>query len=289
MNAVIVDIRKKQAAALDESGRVVRIRNNGYEIGQQIELHEVRPVRSARAVKRFSSGVAAAVLAAVIGTGTAYAMPYGTVTLEGEPSVEYTINCFDYVLGVQAENAEGEALLAEMDLRQLCHHQVDRAVTATMKQLELDGYMENTEVAIQISAETRNDRHTQRLQQELRSAAERTDSPAGLNGERTDPVPENAAASFRPEDPAVELPKNEAVGESPADRDTPAHLPGSAYPDAGSESGKPFPDGADEGLQPPKDGSNKNAAADGSGLMPGVSAQPSDGLIPERDRPGQAS
>ena len=66
MNAVIVDIRKKQAAALDETGRVVRIPNANYEIGQTIELHEVKPVRTSTMLKRLSTGAAAAVLAALI-------------------------------------------------------------------------------------------------------------------------------------------------------------------------------------------------------------------------------
>ena len=100
MNAVIVDVRKKQAAALDGTGRVVRIPNVNYEIGQTIELH-VKPVRAPTMLRRLSTGVAAAVLVAMIGTGTAYAMPYGTVALDGDSSIEYTINCFDYVVAVR--------------------------------------------------------------------------------------------------------------------------------------------------------------------------------------------
>lgn len=161
MNAVIVELRKKQAAALDESGRIVRIHNAGYEIGQTIELHEVKPIRTAPALKRLGTGVAAAVLVAMIGTGTAYAMPYGTVTLDGDSSVEYTINCFDYVLDVKGSNAEGEALLAEIDTRQLRHHRIDAAVAATVE------HMEPPETELHISAETRADRHSERLREEL--------------------------------------------------------------------------------------------------------------------------
>ena len=173
MNAVIVDIRKKQAAALDETGRVVRIPNANYEIGQTIELHEVRPVRTPTMLKRLSTGVAAAVLVAMIGTGTAYAMPYGTVTLDGDTSIEYTINCFDYVLDVKGTNEEGEALLAEMDTRKLRHHRIDSAVAATMERMEYPASADFPEAGPRIVADTGNDHHTERLQQELEPLIER--------------------------------------------------------------------------------------------------------------------
>ena len=44
MKAVIVDLQGKYAAALDETGSVVRIPNAAYRIGQEIELH--RNIRS---------------------------------------------------------------------------------------------------------------------------------------------------------------------------------------------------------------------------------------------------
>ena len=172
MNAVIVDIRKKQAAALDETGRVVRIPNANYEIGQTIELHAVKPVRTSTMLKRLSTGAAAAVLAALIGTGTAYAMPYGTVTLDGDASVAYTINCFDYVLGVKGTNEEGEALLAEMDTRLLRHHRIDTAVGTTVEHLEQRGDFEQEKVEIRIKADTRKEEHSDRLRQELRPVVE---------------------------------------------------------------------------------------------------------------------
>ena len=189
MNAVIVDIRKKQAAALDETGRVVRIPNTNYEIGQTIELHEVKPVRTPTMLKRLSTGVAAAVLVAMIGTGTAYAMPYGTVTLDGDASLEYTINCFDYVLDVKGTNEEGEALLAEMDTRHLRHHRIDSAVAATMERMEYPASANLPEAGPRIVADTGNDHHTERLQQELEPLIER-EPPAVPTG---DHAPQPAA------------------------------------------------------------------------------------------------
>ena len=244
MNAVIVDIRKKQAAALDESGRIVRIHNAGYEIGQRIELHEVKPVRSAKAIKRFSSGVAAAVLLAMIGTGTVYAMPYGTVTLEGEPSIEYTINCFDYVLDVQATNEDGEALLAEIDMHQLRHHRVDHAVTVTMEQLEHDGHIDGAEAPIRISSETRNDGHTERLRQRLEPIADRGGHFAAPESERIEDHPQHPIESGVSEAPPEEPMQTEPFHE-PQEFDVPPESQ-----NAGFEPDRPQPEDEPGGREP---------------------------------------
>ena len=190
MNAVIVDIRKKQAAALDENGRIVRIHNADYEIGQTIELHEVRPIRTVSVLKRLSTGVAAAVLVAMIGTGTAYAMPYGTVTLDGDSSVEYTINCFDYVIGVKGTNEEGEALLAEIDTRQLRHRRIDAAVATTVEHMDQHTPAEPPEEELHIRADTVSDRHSDHLREELEPLLERNRPapPDGDHGPETSPA-----------------------------------------------------------------------------------------------------
>ena len=70
MKAVIVDIRGKYAAALDDTGSVLRIPNANYSVGQKIELHEVPRVRT-RVRRRFATAAAAAVLILGLGTGTA--------------------------------------------------------------------------------------------------------------------------------------------------------------------------------------------------------------------------
>ena len=216
MNAVIVDIRRKQAAALDETGRVVRIPNANYEIGQTIELHEVKPVRTPTMLKRLSTGVAAAVLIAMIGTGTAYAMPYGTVTLDGDTSIEYTINCFDYVLDVKGTNESGEALLAEMDTRQLRHHRIDTAVGTTVEHMEQRGDYNREEVEIHIEADTRNDEHSDRLREELSPFVEH-DLPQEAPAQ--EPAPTGAHNSEQPEPP--EMPQEQAENQPPH----PAEIP----------------------------------------------------------------
>ena len=96
MKVVIVDLKGRYAAALAENGEVKRIVNNHYEIGQEIELYDIKEVRQPRFIRRVVAVAAAVIVLAVGSMATAYAIPYGTVSLESDPSIEYTINCFDY-------------------------------------------------------------------------------------------------------------------------------------------------------------------------------------------------
>lgn len=253
MNAVIVDIRKKQAAALDETGRVVRIPNANYEMGQQIELHEVKFGRSAPVFRRLSTGVAAAVLVAMIGTGTAYAMPYGTVALDGDSSIEYTINCFDYVVAVKATDEEGEALLEEIGAGQLRHRRIEAAVATTVDHIDQHTPADPPEEALHIRAHTGSDRHTDRLREELEPLLER-DRSAPSDGDCGAGTPPEES-DMPPADPGQLPVREEGPGENEMRPDTSATDRGSA------------PDGAGPNDLP----------ADGTGSSP-------EGSMPDPDR-----
>ena len=171
MNTVIVDVKGKYAAALTATGEVKRIFNNRYEIGQEIDLYNIQeinpPYRVRKVVRRVIAVAAAIVVLAVGSMATAYAIPYGTVSLESDSSVEYTINCFDYVIGVNALNEDGEELLAEIDVNKLRHHKIDDAVKTTVEQIEKDGHFDTDNAGVEISAHTGSSEHTDRLQQDL--------------------------------------------------------------------------------------------------------------------------
>ena len=167
MNAVIVDVKSKYAAAMTEDGSVCRIADRGYEPGQTINLAGAKVIRFPGLAKRIAAAAAAFFVVLGGGAGTAYAMPYGTVSIEVNPVLEYTINCFDMVLSVRAENEEGEAILKELDVKTLRHRSVDEAVGLTMQQIEKDGYLSLRGAGVRIEADTRNGSHTDRLQQRL--------------------------------------------------------------------------------------------------------------------------
>ncbi len=248
MNAVILDIKKKHAAAMDENGRIVCVRNAGYEIGQQIRLYEEGLLSPTKMIKRIGSTAAAAALILTIGTGTAYAMPYGTITLEGEPSVSYSINCFDRVLSVQALNEEGEALLAELDLRQIQHRKIEQAISATMEQAEQEGYFDTIVASIRIFADTRNESHTGRLQRELDSVAERRALPSIPEAARNENDPVNSGNSSDFGTISGEMPRDEPFEERQSSGDDSGSVK-CPYPETEhGENRGPVPDGEKDGL-----------------------------------------
>ena len=177
MKVVIVDLKGKYTAALTENGEVKRLFNNHYEIGQEIELYDIQEVRQPRIVPRVIrrvAAVAAAIIILLVGSiGTAYAIPCGTVSLESDPSIEYTVNCFDYVLDVRALNEDGETVLEEIGVSNLKHHKIGDAVTTTVEQMKDDGFFEEDNKGVSITASTGNDTHNERLREDLESAVSR--------------------------------------------------------------------------------------------------------------------
>ena len=171
MKAVIVEIRGNRAAALLENGQFVSIPDNSYAIGQEVILHERQPARKKKFIsfRQRAAAIAASALLVVAagGGGLAYAMPYGTVSIDVNPSIEYTINLFDRVLRVSGVNEDGQAVLEAVGKKRLLNKKIDDAVTATISQLEADGYLTGQEDAIVFSSGTGNTRHSASLASSL--------------------------------------------------------------------------------------------------------------------------
>ena len=166
MKAVIVDLRAGQAAALCDDGRVIKLADPGYSLGQIVEVHE-RKRRTPRWAHWVSTAAAAALLLAGAGGGAAWAMPYGVVSLDVNPSLEYTINRFDYVLKVEGVNEDGKELLSRMDTKQLVHRPIGDALDASVQQLEDGQWLGGESSEILISAGAKQPSHAEKLVQTL--------------------------------------------------------------------------------------------------------------------------
>lgn len=206
MKAVIVDLRGNQAAAMDETGVFVRIPNKGYHLGQQVELHRT-PVKRPSLLRRSGPIAAAAALALTICSGTAYAMPYGTVQLSADPAIEYTINCFDYVLNVRPLNDEAELVLTEIDPGSLRNRHVTKAVLDTVEQIKQDGYLEKEGAPeVEISTGTKSKAHSRRLQrkleedlhEKLHSSEDLPSDPEGAEDQKHLITPDQSETSTNP-------------------------------------------------------------------------------------------
>lgn len=170
-NAVIVEIRGQNAAALTQSGAFIRVNNDGYTVGQQILLvpqpAAAQPVRKRMRVTALA-GMAAGFLLLVLGGFKGYTLPVGVVSLDVNPSIEYTINAFDRVLDITAVNDDAGKILANMDEDALRYRPVDEAVDATILVLRENGYLIDANGNdVVIAASSYDARHTERIAERL--------------------------------------------------------------------------------------------------------------------------
>jgi hypothetical protein len=159
MKAVVVDIKDEYAAVLSDDGSIVKVKNKRYSKGQVIEMK----TKKVHFTKKLALGVASAavlILGSSVGAW-AYTTPYFYVSLDVNPSIEYTLNRFDRVIDIKAVNDDGQVILDKIDIKDLNNQSIEDAITDTVKQISQDGYFDGdltnavTGSAIQIGDDTK--------------------------------------------------------------------------------------------------------------------------------------
>ena len=168
MKAVIVEIRGETAAALGRDGTVFKVKNRAYAVGQTIDVR--RGVRSIRRQIAVLAAAAAAVFL-IVGAGIfTYAAPYSMVSLDVNPSLQYTLNRLGLVLAVEAVNGDGDEILAEVGT--LSNRSIEDAIVITVRQITEDGYFDGDEPGgIVIAASSRDEGEARRLAENVRETA----------------------------------------------------------------------------------------------------------------------
>ena len=141
MKAVIVEIKQKHAAALYDDGTIIRVANQNYEIGQVVYLKNESNNRFKRKLVAMAVTVAAVVSSAGA-TAYAYYDPYSYVSLDVNPSIEYTVNRFDKVLHADGMNEDGKKVLSHIDLK---GKNINDAVRETLDEISSEGYFVSSE------------------------------------------------------------------------------------------------------------------------------------------------
>lgn len=136
MKGIVVEINEKDAVILSEEGLFTKVINKNYQIGQAIRTEENK-----RTAARWIAGAAsmAAALAFCTIGAFAYFTPTDYVSLDVNPSVEYSVNRFDRILVVKAVNDDGEAILTGLDLK---NKTIQNGLKETLDQLIAGGYLE---------------------------------------------------------------------------------------------------------------------------------------------------
>lgn len=143
MKAVIVDRNGNDAVALRDDGQFVKLKNEQYEIGQQITIQP----QTIRFPKQAAiAACAALVILAGSGFGRyTWSTPISYVSLDVNPSIAYSLNEFNRVIAVSGMNDEGIAVVDAMG-SSLQNADITTALTITVEQLSTDAYLdtENT-------------------------------------------------------------------------------------------------------------------------------------------------
>ncbi|HEX3018433.1 MAG TPA: hypothetical protein VHP31_11365 [Caproicibacter sp.] len=168
MKACIVEIRGSHAAALVDNGRVIKIRNRNYSVGQVIALKQKLLNIPAKAL-----GLTAAAAAVIMffGIGAwAYFTPYTYVSLDVNPSIEYSVNRFDRVLSAKAVDNDGTEILNGLSLN---NQTIEQAVEETVDKIESKGYFQPDDPGdIVISTSSDDTQAAAQLADELKTTAE---------------------------------------------------------------------------------------------------------------------
>ncbi len=166
MKAVIVEIKDNVAAVLSEDGRISKIKNKNYAIGQEVTLKN-----TGKYIKLTAS--AAAALAIFATPAWAYLTPYSYVSLDVNPSFEFSVNRFDRVLEVKAANDVGEKVIGEMSVAGLKNKEINEAVKNVLVELKDKGYIiEGKEGGVVVAASSKSQVKTDELAASLKITVE---------------------------------------------------------------------------------------------------------------------
>ena len=166
MKAVIVEIRGETAAALGRDGSVFKVKNHAYAVGQTID---VRRGGFSRQLAVLAAAAAAVFL--IVGAGIhTYLSPYSLVSLDVNPSLQYTLNRLGLVLSVEAVNGDGDELLQEVGT--LNNRSIEDAISITVKQIAEDGYFDGDEPGgMVIAASSHDEQEAARLAENAKETA----------------------------------------------------------------------------------------------------------------------
>lgn len=175
MKVVIVEIKNSFAAALSEDGRVLKIKNKNYAIGQEIIFKN-----NNNYIKLAASIAASLVL--FVTPAWAYLTPYSYVSLDINPSFEFLINRFDRVLEVRAVNDDGEKVVDKISIAGLKNKEIKDAVKSVIVELKEQGYIiEGKEGGVVLAASSRNQEKVDKLSTSLKTAVEEEITISAVN------------------------------------------------------------------------------------------------------------
>src|SRR5665647_104784 len=167
MKAIIVEIRKDKAALLSDDGCIVRVKNRNYTIGQEVDM----TMKNKLSFSKITALVAACMMVFLGGSAYAYYTPTAYVSLDVNPSIEFSVNRFDRVLSVKGVTDDGSEILAEVELANLKNKNIEEAITLTVNEIAQAGSLNGSGNGIVIATAAKDKEKAAELATDLETAA----------------------------------------------------------------------------------------------------------------------
>lgn len=114
MEYLVMECGLSYAVVMDQDGRILKVPNLGYTVGQSLDDVVLLPERPAKATihKRIARwGTIAACLCLLLLGSWVWQSPIGTVRMQINPDVQLSVNRFDRVVALEGLNEDGAALI----------------------------------------------------------------------------------------------------------------------------------------------------------------------------------
>ena len=167
MKAVITEIREKKAVLLFDDGRITKIKNKGYELGQEVDFMKT----NSNFKKAMTFAAAACFLLISGGSVFAYYTPSSYVSLDVNPSIEFSVNIFDRVIKITGVNDDGTEIINEISIDNLKNKNIADAVNLIVDEISKEGYLESDDAGIVISTSSEDMDKADELAQKLEDTA----------------------------------------------------------------------------------------------------------------------
>ena len=115
MEYLVMECGLSYAVVMDQDGRILKVPNLGYSVGQSLKDVVLLPERPAKPMlrKRLARwGTMAACLCLVLLGSWIWQSPIGTVRMQINPDVQMSVNRFDRVVALEGLNEDGVSLVA---------------------------------------------------------------------------------------------------------------------------------------------------------------------------------
>ena len=146
MKAIVVEIHKEKAVVLSDNSCFETVKNNNYEIGQVIIMKKQK-------ISIMKTAMAATAAVVMLSFGSwAYVSPYTYISLDVNPSIEFTLNRFNRVIDVKAINDDGSDILADLK-ENIRSNSIDDAIEETVEKIKENGYFEDTDITFTVDKE----------------------------------------------------------------------------------------------------------------------------------------